>query len=215
MGYADVMRRVEGAATRSGRSSEDITVVVVSKGRTVDAIRRVYDQGHRDFAENRAQELAEKAPHLPGDIRWHFVGPLQTNKVRIVRPGVILLHSYDRDDLGRAWMKGPGSAPPVLLQVNIGREGQKHGFDPDDAEAGLVRALQLGLDVIGLMAIPPLTEDSEGARPYFRELASIRDGLVSRHPSVWELSMGMTDDFEVAIEEGATIIRPGRAIFES
>jgi uncharacterized pyridoxal phosphate-containing UPF0001 family protein len=140
---------------------------------------------------------------------------LQSNKVRIVRPVAFLLHSFDRDDLGRAWLKGPGTAPPVLLQVNIGREEQKHGFDPGDTVAACERALAFGLDVRGLMAIPPLVERADEARPFFRLLRELRDEVASHHPSVHHLSMGMTDDFEVAVEEGATIIRPGRAIFVS
>ncbi len=215
MTYSDVMDRVSVAAARVGRSSGDIRVVVVSKGRTVEQIATVYEQGHRDFAENRAQELAAKTPELPRDIRWHFVGPLQTNKVRIVRPVASLLHSYDRDHLAAAWLKGPGRAPPVLLQVNIGREPQKHGFSPEETEEACRRAIEMGLRVTGLMAIPPLGDEPELARPHFVRLRGLRDLLSQRWPEVSELSMGMTDDFEVAIEEGATIIRPGRAIFET
>lgn len=213
MTYASVMERVAAAASRSGRNLQDITVVAVSKGHGVEEIRAVYDLGHRDFAENRAQELAAKTVELPADIRWHFVGPLQTNKVRIVRPVTVLLHSFDRDDLARAWLKGQGIAPPVLLQVNIGREPQKHGFDPDEAAEACRRAVALGMEVVGLMAIPPLVENPEQSRPHFAALRALRDSIVQTVPSVRHLSMGMTDDFEVAVEEGATLIRPGRAIF--
>lgn len=215
MSYESVMARVSAAAERAGRSTDDVTVVVVSKNHSVDEIRALYDRGQRDFAENRAQELVAKTVDLPADIRWHFVGPLQTNKVRLVRPVACLLHSYDRDDLARAWLKGPGLAPPVLLQVNIGREPQKHGFDPSDVVAACGRAASLGLDVRGLMAIPPVVESADDARPHFAALRTLRDRAAERFPSVRELSMGMTDDFEVAIEEGATMIRPGRAIFVS
>lgn len=214
MSYADVVSRVADAARRSGRSGDDIQIVVISKGRSVAQIEKVYAQGHRVFGENRAQELAEKTPLLPPDLRWHFVGPLQTNKVRIVRPAVELLHSYDRDKLGAAWLKGRGLAPPVLLQVNIGEEPQKHGFAPVDVESACDHAIGMGLDVRGLMAIPPLAEDPESARPYFVRLRQLRDRVRGTWPTIEELSMGMTDDFEVAVEEGATIIRPGRAIFE-
>jgi PLP dependent protein len=215
MTYADVMDRVAAAAERAGRCLDDITVMVVSKGHSNEDIRRIYDLGQRDFGENRAQELAAKTVDLPDDIRWHFIGPLQSNKVRIVRPVACLLHSFDRDDLGRAWLKGPGVAPPVLLQVNVGREPQKHGFDPADVMAACGRAVALGLDVRGLMAIPPLVDRADEARPFFRLLRELRDEAASHHPAVRQLSMGMTDDFEVAVEEGATIIRPGRAIFVS
>lgn len=215
MTYSDVIDRVAQAAGRSGRRLDEIEIVVISKGRTIEQIAAVYEQGQRAFGENRAQELAEKTPHLPEDIRWHFVGPLQTNKVRMVRPAAVMLHSYDRDRLGPAWLKGRGTAPPVLLQVNIGEEPQKHGFVPADVHAACGRALAMGLVVRGLMAIPPLGPAAEAARPYFVRLRHLRDEVTEEWPSISELSMGMSDDFEVAVEEGSTIIRPGRAIFES
>jgi pyridoxal phosphate enzyme (YggS family) len=212
--YRTVKDRVGAAAERAGRNPGDIRIVVISKNRSVDDIMAIYEQGHRDFGENRAQELAVKAVELPDDIRWHFVGPLQTNKVRIVRPIVELLHSLDRDHLAPAWLKGPGVAPPALLQVNIGREPQKHGVDPDEAMEACARYRALGVRVIGVMAIPPAVERAEDARPYFAALRAVRDELAGPFAEVVELSMGMTDDFEVAIEEGATLIRPGRAIFD-
>lgn len=213
MTYEAVVARVAEAASRVGRSAADIQIVVVSKGRSVEAIRDVYDRGQRVFAENRAQDLVAKTPQLPADITWHFVGPLQSNKVRLVRPVATLLHSYDRDDLGKAWLKGPGVAPPVLIQVNVGAEPQKHGFATGETEQACERALALGVQVTGLMTIPPMCDDPEDVRPYFAAMRRLRDRMAARWPQVAELSMGMTDDFEVAVEEGATIIRPGRAIF--
>lgn len=201
------------AAEAAGRSPEDITVVAVSKTFSPDDIRTVYEQGHRDFGENRADELAGKAEVLPDDIRWHFVGALQSNKARIVRDVVSLLHSMDRRSLGKAWMKGKGLPAPVLMQVNIGNEEQKSGVAVDDVSSALDWMETMGLDVRGLMAIPPLPEKPEDSREHFITLREIRDRLVRTHPSVVELSMGMTDDFEVAIAEGASIIRVGRAIF--
>jgi len=188
-------------------------VVAVSKTMTVDEVLAVYEQGHRDFGENRADELAHKAAALPGDIRWHFVGALQSNKVRMVRGLVDLLHSMDRRSLGKAWMKGHGLPPPVLAQVNIGREAQKSGVEPGDVPAALEWMETLGLEVRGLMAIPPVPDRPEDSREHFARLREIRDEVAPSHPSVVELSMGMTDDFEVAIAEGASIIRVGRAIF--
>ena len=207
------MERVALAAKEAGRSAGEITVVAVSKTKSVDEIRRVYDLGHRDFGENRAQELAEKAPALPSDIRWHFIGALQSRKARTVRPVVTLLHSMDRESLGAAWMKGHGHAPPVLAQVNVGDEEQKSGVSPGDLSAALEWMFRLGLDVRGLMAIPPIPDTAEDSRRFFRDLRDMRDRAVADHPTVTELSMGMTDDFEVAISEGASIIRVGRAIF--
>jgi PLP dependent protein len=213
MSYGEVMERVAGAAERAGRSVEEITVVAVSKTMSPADIMGVYDQGHRDFGENRAGELAEKAAELPEDIRWHFVGALQSNKARLVRGLVTLLHSMDRRSLGKAWMKGQGEPPPVLAQVNVGDEAQKSGVDPADVQGALEWMEGLGLAVRGLMAIPPLPDHPEDSRRHFVRLRELRDEVRSTQPDVTELSMGMTDDFEVAISEGASIIRVGRAIF--
>lgn len=207
------MDRVAAAAEAAGRSPDDITVVAVSKTMTSDDILAVYEQGHRDFGENRAGELAEKAAMLPKDIRWHFVGALQSNKARTVRGVVHLLHSMDRRSLAKAWMKGQGLPPPVLAQVNVGDEPQKSGVPVDDVAGALDWMESLGLDVRGLMTIPPMPEEAEDSREHFARLRRIRDEVATDHPSVVELSMGMTDDFEVAIDEGASIIRVGRAIF--
>jgi pyridoxal phosphate enzyme (YggS family) len=213
MSYQGVIDRVARAAARVGRDPSTVTVVAVSKAKPVSDIEAVYDLGHRDFGENRAQEMAEKAARLPQDIRWHFVGALQTNKVRLVRPITHLLHSMDRESLASTWAKGHGLPPPVLLQVNTGREAQKSGVLPEDAGPELDRLTILGLEVLGLMAIPPVVESPEDQRPHFESLRHLRDRLMVDHPSLVELSMGMTDDFEIAVEEGSSMIRVGRAIF--
>lgn len=198
---------------RSGRDTSEVTLVAVSKTKSAEEIMRVYEEGHRDFGENRAQELATKAPLLPDDIRWHFVGSLQSNKTRVVRPLSHLLQSMDRRSLALAWVKGPGMPPPVLLQVNVGDERQKSGADVEETDSLVEWMTGLGLDVKGLMAIPPVPDQPEASRRFFVMLRELRDRVAVRNPSVVELSMGMTDDFEVAIEEGASIIRIGRAIF--
>jgi pyridoxal phosphate enzyme (YggS family) len=212
-GLRSVRSRARAAAERAGRDPDSIRLVVVGKGHEVGQLRSLYELGQRDFGENRAQELAAKVDQLPADISWHFVGPLQTNKVRLVRPVVSMLHSLDRIKLAAAWMKGPGLPPPALLQVNIGREPQKGGVDPEAVAETVDQVLRLGVPLRGLMAIPPLGTLPADSRPYFRRLATLRADLVRRHPQLDELSMGMTDDFEVAVEEGATVIRVGRAIF--
>jgi len=201
------------ASSDAGRSEEALTLVVVSKTRTVAEILDIYEMGHRDFGENRAQELAKKAPLLPDDIRWHFVGSLQSNKARQVRPITHLLHSMDRRSLATSWLKGVGVPPPVLLQVNVGEEEQKSGINPSDVEGVLEWMLGMGLTVRGLMAIPPIPKIPEESRPYFRTLRKIMESLPILNDGRHDLSMGMTDDFEVAISEGASIIRVGRAIF--
>ena len=213
MSYDEVVDRIEAAAARSGRDPSDITLVAISKSKPVSDIRDLYESGHRDFGENRAQEMADKVAVLPGDIRWHFVGALQTNKTRLVRPITHLLHSMDRESLAFSWAKGIGPAPPVLIQVNTGSEPQKAGAGYDEVASLLETLLELGVEVRGLMAIPPLSADAEQMRPHFRALRRMRDRLLELHSQIRELSMGMTDDFEIAIEEGASLIRVGRAIF--
>lgn len=213
MGYPEVLDRMNSATARSGRSADEVTLVVVSKTRTVEEIFEIYELGHRDFGENRAQELAAKSPHLPDDIRWHFVGALQSNKVRQVRPVAHLLHSMDRPSLAKSWLKGVGTPPPVLLQVNLEAEQQKSGMGPGEVSDVLELMLSMGLTVRGLMAIPPIPEVAEQSRLHFRNLREIMETISSPSSEFVELSMGMTDDYEVAIEEGASIIRVGRAIF--
>jgi pyridoxal phosphate enzyme (YggS family) len=213
MSYESVVARMETALARAGREPASLTLVAVSKSMPVEAIAAVYEKGHRDFGENRAQEMAEKASRLPEDIRWHFVGALQSNKARLVRPITHLLHSMDRESLAAAWAKGNGLPPPVLVEVNIGREPQKSGVYPEDAAAVIDRIAEMGLDVRGLMAIPPIAEEAEGQRRHFSALRELRERLSMTRPALRDLSMGMTDDFEVAIEEGSTLIRVGRAIF--
>ncbi|MEX1004018.1 MAG: YggS family pyridoxal phosphate-dependent enzyme [Acidimicrobiia bacterium] len=213
MSLSEVEQRIAAACAGAGRDRSEVTLVAVSKGRSVEAIRALYDDGHRDFGENRAQELRDKVDELASDVRWHFVGPLQTNKVRVVRPSASVLHSMDRDSLATAWLKGSGHPPPVYLQVNIGEEEQKSGVAPADSPSFCDRLVSLGIQVVGLMAIPPLADDPEEARPHFAALRELRDAIAADHPAVTGLSMGMSDDFEVAISEGATSIRVGRAIF--
>lgn len=208
-----VFERMAEAAARSGRSVDQITLIAVGKTQPIEVLMEAYEAGHRDFGENRAAELATKAAAMPADVRWHFVGPLQSNKVRLVRPVVSLLHSMDRLKLGAAWLKGPGAAPPALLEVNLGDEPQKAGVTVDEAPMMTQQLLDLGVDLRGVMAIPPQVADPEESRSDFRRLAQLRDELGSSFSPMRELSMGMTDDFEVAVEEGATMIRVGRAIF--
>ncbi|MGF1617278.1 MAG: YggS family pyridoxal phosphate-dependent enzyme [Acidimicrobiia bacterium] len=214
-GYHRVIERVGEAAARGRRDLSDITVVAVSKGRTVAEIEALHSEGHRDFGENRAGEMVEKVGQLPDDIRWHFVGSLQSNKVRAIRGSTHLLHSVDRGSLAKAWVKGLGQPPPILIQVNIGSEEQKGGVEPEQASDLIGEAVSLGLDPQGLMAIPPLGAVPEDSRRFFVSLRELRDLLTTAAHPLGHLSMGMTNDFEVAIEEGASIIRVGRAIFDS
>ncbi len=209
-----VRDRVAAACARAGRNPDDVTLVAVSKGHPKEMIIAAHAAGQSIFGESRAQELAEKCQALPSGIEWHFIGPLQRNKVRRVRPVTALLHSLDRAGLAEAWVKGPGPAPPVLIQVRMGGESTKHGFEPSETKEAALAAAELGLTVRGLMTIPPPVADPNEARPWFVLLRELRDELVgSGLESATELSMGMSGDFEVAVEEGATLIRVGSAIF--
>ena len=188
-----------------------VTLVAVSKSQPTEAIREAYASGQRDFGENYVQEWREKAEALAGlpGLTWHFIGSLQTNKVKYLAGRVALVHTVDREDLGREiakrWEKA-GARARVLVEVNLGGEASKAGCAASSVPAlvELLRGLP-ALDVAGLTCIPPPDEDP---RPYFRELRAMRDRL-----GLVELSMGMSGDYPVAVEEGATIVRVGTAIF--
>lgn len=213
---AAVRARIAEATTRAGRPEGSVRLLAVSKTKSEALIREAYAAGQRDFGENYAQELATKAMALADlkDLRWHMIGPLQRNKAKLVVPVAKVVHTVDRPELAEELSKraaGTGKTPQVLLEVNVAGEASKAGCTPEGAVglAALVRELP-HLDLVGLMTIPPDTDDRELARPFFRRLRELRDALGG---GLAELSMGMSHDFEIAIEEGATIVRVGTAIF--
>jgi pyridoxal phosphate enzyme (YggS family) len=214
---ARVRRRIATAARRAGRDPEGITLVAVGKTFPADACKAVLDAGIADLGENRAQELRDKAAVLNRGVRWHFVGHLQTNKVRFVVGTAILIHSVDRYGLAEAVSRRAaaiGVAQDVLIEVNLSGERSKHGVEPARAPALAVEVAALeAIRLRGLMAIPPPPEDPEDSRRFFKQLASLRDDIAVTVPGARELSMGMTRDLDVAVEEGATIVRVGEAIF--
>ena len=211
-GLSEVRERMAGAAERAGRDVNEITLVAVAKTATRSQIVAAFEAGQHDFGENRADRIAEGVAFLP-QANWHMIGRVQGNKVRKLRPATCLLHALDRQELADYWARGDGLMPPALIQVNVGEDPAKAGVAPEDAAALVDHAVALGIEVRGLMTIPPMTSDPEQSRPHFRNLAALRDRLAIDRPYLSELSMGMTDDFEVAIEEGATLLRVGRAIF--
>ena len=220
--YRAVEARVAAACARSGRKREDVTLIAVSKTKPVELIRELTRIGVRDFGENKAQELKEKSEQIPESLRWHFIGNLQTNKVKYVVGRACLVHSVSSLRLAEALQKEAekkGLVCPVLVEVNIAQEATKHGIQEEDAVQLVRQAGEMpNLEVRGLMAIAPPVEDPEENRPYFREmrrLAGVIEGLGLPRVRMTELSMGMTGDFEVAIEEGATMVRVGTAIFGS
>ncbi len=212
MGLPEVLARIEAAARRAGRDPADVRLVAVTKGHDLAEIeRKVLRYGDFPLGENRVQEARAKIAAWP-EREWHFIGPLQRNKVRYLRP-FRLVHSVDSLRLAEALAaraEREGYRPRILLEVNVAREPQKHGLDPDEVDAAVraVRGLE-PLELRGLMTMAPLAEDPEEVRWVFRELAQM-----ARHLGLPELSMGMSGDFEVAVEEGATLVRVGRALFE-
>ena len=201
---AAVRQRVSDAAGRAGRPASAVRLVVVTKGVPPPVMQAALDAGATDLGENRAQELLAKAPELRTRPTWHFIGRLQRNKVAALAPVVDVWQSVDRIELGQAIAgRAPGAA--VLAEVNVADDPAKAGVAPDDAPALVDGLRSVGLRVGGLMTIPAAGRDP---RPAFAALATLADRL-----GLSEVSMGMSDDFEVAVEEGATIVRVGRAIF--
>jgi len=218
---AQVRERIEMATQRAGRDPGSVRLVAISKGHPVDAIRLAYAAGVTEFGENRAREGRNKVEELRTlAISWHFVGHLQSNKVKYVLGTYQLLHSLDRMSLATEIDKRARRASivqPCLVQVNVSGEESKFGLPPGEVGSFLDRVSKLGgVKVEGLMMIAPLVDDPEEARPFFRRLRELAEELRPRLPptvSLSDLSMGMTNDYEVAVEEGATIVRIGRAIF--
>lgn len=218
--YAQVRREVDEAAERAGRSPSEITLIAVSKTQPARLVDEAVADGALDIGENRVQEAAAKRTEVTRDAIWHLIGPLQRNKAALALRTFDVVHTLDRPELAdrlqllleRDW---PDRILPVLLEVNVGGEAQKAGVEPDEA-AGLLRHVgaRTRLEIRGLMAIPPWTEDPEASRPHFVALRELRERLqddIGR--GLPELSMGMSHDFRVAIEEGATMVRVGTAIF--
>jgi PLP dependent protein len=214
---ADVRARIERAARASSRSPTDITLIAVSKGFPAAVVEQALEAGVEDLGENRAQEFEAKAATVAGSARWHFVGRLQSNKVRVVVGACVVIHSVDRPKIAEAISaraRALGVVQDVLVEVNVSGEGAKSGVGTGDAIAFTEKVA--GLDAVrvkGLMTIPPWPERPEDSAPYYAVLRDLRDELVRSAPDATELSMGMTRDFEVAVREGATLVRVGEAIF--
>jgi hypothetical protein len=228
-----VQERIAAAAARAGRDASEITLVAVTKMEPPEVIRAAYELGQRHFGENRLEEAQEKVGQLPGDVVWHMIGHIQSRKARDVVPLFGWVHSIDRLKIARRldrYAADLAEPLPVLLECNVSGEESKYGFAAerwtDDGPQGreqrqaLWAAVEEMVDlphlrVEGLMTMAPIVQDAEQTRPVFRRLRRLRDELAAAFPGGgWRhLSMGMTDDFEVAVEEGATMVRVGRAIF--
>ena len=213
-----VREQIAQAATKVGRSIDDIELVAISKTHPAEKVREAYEVGQTMFGESRVQEARAKIPELPSAIHWHFVGHLQKNKIRNALPLFEMLHSVDSLDLAQEMNRiaeEEGLHPRVLLEVNVAGEGSKFGFKPETLRAEMETLFALPrLSILGLMTIPPLAGEAEASRKYFVQLRELRDRVQTGFQvDLAHLSMGMTNDFAIAVEEGATLVRVGTAIF--
>ena len=217
---ANVEKNIEQACKNAGRSRDEVTLIAVSKTKPVEMLQEIYDENIRDFGENKVQELCSKMEQLPSDIRWHMIGHLQRNKVKYLMGKVVLIHSVDSLRLAEQIEHEAAKADivmPVLIEVNVAEEESKFGTT-SEAAMQLVEAVSKmpHIKIRGLMTIAPFTDNPEDNRIYFRKLKQLSVDIKSKNidnVDMDELSMGMTGDYEVAIEEGATMVRVGTAIF--
>lgn len=215
---AAVREKIRRAAARAGRGEKDVELVLVTKNVSLEVIMEAYSAGERCFGENRVQELEEKKGLLPGDIQWHFIGHLQTNKVKSMLSGVSLIHSVDSVRLAQALAVKAAAEKarlPLLVQVNTSGEQTKFGISVAQLPEVLKAVLEsASLDLKGLMTIGPFTDDEAAVRKSFRQLAALREEWMGKgFPGLKILSMGMSHDFEIAVEEGANMVRIGTAVF--
>lgn len=216
----NVEENIMAACKRTGRDRSEITLIAVSKTKPVDMLQEAYDQGIREFGENKVQELCDKIEVLPGDIHWHMIGHLQTNKVKYIVGKTALIHSVDSLHLAQEIEKQAAKQEvivPILVEVNIAEEKSKFGIHKEEAFE-LVKSIALlpHLRIQGLMTIAPFVEDPEDNRLYFRQIHQLSVDIKEQNIDnvrMDVLSMGMTGDYTVAIEEGATMVRVGTGIF--
>lgn len=216
----EVERKIMEACKKAGRAREDITLIAVSKTKPVSMLQEVYDLGVRDFGENKVQELTDKAPQLPADLRWHMIGHLQRNKVKQVVDKAVLIHSVDSVRLAKAIEAEAAKKEivvQILLEVNVAEEDSKFGLKMDEVLPAVEEIATMShVRIRGLMTIAPFVENPEENRTVFAQLQKLSVDIAEKNidnVSVDILSMGMTNDYQVAIEEGATMIRVGTGIF--
>lgn len=213
-----VRQHVAAAVEKSGRTADAVELIAVSKTHPAEKVEEAVAAGQTLFGESRVQEARAKIPLLPSRLRWHFIGHLQKNKIRHALPLFEMFHGIDSLALAQDMQRiaeEDGRQPRVLLEVNVAGEASKHGFAPEAVRRDLEPILSLGrLQLEGLMTIPPLAPEAEASRPYFAALRELRNQLeMDFNVRLPELSMGMSGDYEIAIEEGATLVRVGTAIF--
>jgi len=213
-----VREQIARAAAKSSRTADDVELVAITKTHPAEKVREAIEAGQTLFGESRVQEARAKIPELPSSVRWHFVGHLQKNKIRHALPLFEMIHSADSLSLAQEMNRiaeEEGMHPRVLLEINLAGEGSKFGFAPNTLREQMEELLALPrLSILGLMCIPPIAEDAEASRKYFVELRELRDRLQTEFlVDLAQLSMGMTQDYAIAVEEGATLVRVGTAIF--
>ena len=213
-----VRKQIAHAAAKAGRAIDEIEVVAITKTHPAEKVHEAIEAGQTLFGESRVQEARAKIPELPSNARWHFVGHLQKNKIRHALPLFELFHGVDSLALAREMNRiaaDEGMHPRVLLEVNVAGEGSKFGFSTDKLREQMEELLALQrLSILGLMTIPPLADEAEASRRYFVQLRELRECLQTEfHVDLPQLSMGMTQDFPIAVEEGVTLVRVGTAIF--
>lgn len=215
-----IHQRIDRACQKSGRNPAEVRLVAVSKIKPAELIEEAFHAGQKLFGESYVQEFRDKQPLITAPVQWHFIGGLQSNKVKYLRGKVAMIHSVDRlslaEEIDQQWGKIAGIAN-ILLQVNVGDESSKSGCTPADLESLVRQVSRLpNLKICGLMCLPPHADDPERVRPFFRQLRTLAekiDKLQLPGVAMDELSMGMSDDFEIAVEERATLVRIGTAIF--
>ena len=216
----EVRSKIRAACERAGRAKEDVTLIAVSKTKPLEDLKEAYEAGARDFGENKVQELVDKMPNMPSDVRWHMIGHLQRNKVKYIVGKVYMIHGVDSlrlaEEISREAGK-QGVRVKILLEVNVAGEESKFGITPEEAPTLTEEIAKLpGISIEGLMTIAPYVTDSEENREIFAKLRQLAVDISRKNidnVSMNVLSMGMTGDYEVAIEEGATYVRVGTGIF--
>lgn len=218
--YENIKQRICGACKRAGRAESEVTLIAVSKTKPISMLEDLYNHGVRHFGENKVQELSEKMDALANDTHWHMIGHLQRNKVKYIANSVSYIHSVESVRLAETISKEAVKHQrtiPILIEINAAGEESKFGIRPEETEAFIREISGLpGIKICGLMTVAPFVEDPEDNRTVFRQMKQLSVDIEAKNinnVSMRELSMGMTNDFEIAVEEGATFVRVGSAIF--
>jgi len=216
--FNELINEIDDISKKCGRNTEEIKLVAVSKTFPVSNIEEIIETGHNIFGENKAQEIRDKMEVFQGkDIEWHFIGPLQKNKVKYVAGKTKLIHSVESEKIASEIDKraaNEGQVQDILIEVNVSGEESKHGLKPETVKLFIEKIQKYNnIQVVGFMTMAPFIDDKKVIRETFRGLKLLRDDIQKQYPQIVELSMGMTNDYKIAIEEGATILRIGSAIF--